>query len=138
MKYFNSKVLLTLLIALVMVFSISACAAGDADSDDAGTVATEAPAATDAPAATEAPSATEAPAGEIVPAFTFTNTGAEEICEIYLSPTGQDAWGADQLGGKTIPAGEKYVLTNIPAGLYDLKAVGCAGSEVTGQLDIHN
>jgi len=123
MKFFNKKVLVTLLLALVMVLSVAACASEDV-------AETEAPVAEEA---TEAPAAEEA---VIVPEFTFTNTGEEEICEIYLSPVGQEAWGPDQLGGATIPAGEQYLLTNIPAGSYDIKAIGCAGSEVIGQLDI--
>jgi hypothetical protein len=116
------------LLSIAMVLSVSACAA---DSDEADTTSAE---------STEAPAmdATEAPAGDVVAEFTFTNTGTEEICELYLSPAGQEDWGPDQLAGNTIPAAEKFMLKNIPAGSYDVKAVGCEGNEVVGQLDIFN
>lgn len=126
MKKFNIKSLLVFVVALIMVLSLSACATEEvSDASATDEAATE--------VATEV--ATEE-AGVIVPEFTFNNTGEEEICEIYLSPVGQDQWGPDQLGGATIPSGGSYVLQNIPAGQYDVKAVGCAGSEVIGQLDI--
>jgi hypothetical protein len=132
MKSLNLKFVFVFLLSIAMVLSISACGAS---SDGADSAATDAP-AVDA-AATDAPAA-EAPAGDIVASFTFTNTGTEEICELYLSPAGQEDWGVDQLAGQTIPGSEKFALKNIPAGSYDVKAVGCAGGEVVGQLDIKN
>ena len=140
MKSINLKFVFVFLLSIAMVLSISACGASssDTDTDGAGS-ATEAPStdATEAPAtdATEAPAAS----GDVVAAFVFTNTGAAEICELYLSPTTQNNWGPDQLGGQTIPAGQQFTLKNIPAGSYDAKVVGCnASGESTVQLDIHN
>ncbi|MBI3169457.1 MAG: hypothetical protein HYZ22_13315 [Chloroflexi bacterium] len=131
MKKFNIKFVFMFVVALIMVLSISACATEETvEAPTTEEVATEAV----TEVATEEV-ATEV-AGEIVPEFTFNNTGEEEICEIYLSPVGQENWGPDQLGGATIPAGGSYVLQNIPAGSYDIKAIGCAGSEVVGQIDI--
>jgi hypothetical protein len=143
MKSVNLKFVFVFLLSIAMVLSISACAAdADSGSDETDAAATESPVdATEAPVdATEAPvaDATEAPVGDVVAEFTFTNTGTEEICELYLSPAGQEDWGVDQLAGQTILGSEKFVLRNIPAGSYDVKAVGCAGSEVVGQLDIQN
>lgn len=127
MKSLNLKFVFVFLLSIAMVLSVSACAA-DSDGDD--TMSAE---------STEAPvDATEAPVGDVVAEFTFTNTGTEEICELYLSPAGQEDWGTDQLAGNTIPAAEKFMLKNIPAGSYDVKAVGCEGNEVVGQLDIFN
>jgi hypothetical protein len=136
MKSLNLKFVFVFLLSIAMVLSVSACGAdSDGDSDGTESSATEAPVdATEAPVA----DATEAPAGDIVASFTFTNTGTEEICELYLSPAGQEDWGVDQLAGQTILGSEKFALKNIPAGSYDVKAVGCAGSEVVGQLDIQN
>ena len=130
MKLFNPKFVFVFLLAGAMLLSVSACGvSSDTDS------ATEAPAATDAAVATEASVA----GGDIVSSFIFTNTGSVEICELYLSPTSTEDWGSDQLGGATIPAGEKFTLTDIPAGTYDAKAVGCDnGGEAIIQLDIHN
>jgi hypothetical protein len=102
-------------------------------------------AATEAPAeetvATEAPEAeaTEAPVSEdIIAEYEFTNTGEVEICELYLSPVGVEAWGPDQLGEGTIPASETFTLTDVPAGTYDAKVVGCNGEESVAELEIYN
>ncbi len=125
MKHINAKILFLFSLSLVLILSLSACGAPAAD----------APApAVDAPTA-EAPAAV----GDVVAQFTFTNTGSVEICELYLSPVNTQNWGPDQLESKTIPAGEKFTLNNIPAGMYDAKAVGCnnAGEQVI-QLDIKN
>ena len=55
------KKIIALLLAVVMVFALVACASGDKKTD---APATETPAATEAPAATETPAADEAPAAE--------------------------------------------------------------------------
>ena len=57
---------------------------------------------------------------------------------MYLSPTGEEEWGPDQLDDLTIPAGEEFILTDIPSGYYDFLVVGCEGSELITQLDIEN
>jgi hypothetical protein len=104
--------------------------------------ATEAPAEeTAAPEATEAPEAeaTEAPVSEdVIAAYEFTNTGEVEICELYLSPVGIEEWGPDQLGESTITAGSTFTLTDVPAGTYDAKVVGCNGAESVAELEIYN
>jgi hypothetical protein len=41
----------------------------------------------------------------------------------YVSPTKTDKWGDDQLGEDTISKGEKFKLTGIPCGTYDVKLV---------------
>jgi hypothetical protein len=125
----NRKSLFVIFLALVMLFGLAAC----------GTTASEADAG-ESDTAAEAPVVEEsAEGGEIVPSFVFTNTGSTDICELYLSPASQEDWGVDQLAGNTIPAGQQFQLNNIPAGLYDAKAVGCDGSgEAIVQLDIQN
>jgi hypothetical protein len=101
--------------------------------------ATEAPEATVAPESTEAPEATEAPVSdEIIAEYEFTNTGEVEICELYLSPVGVEEWGPDQLGEATITAGSTFTLTDVPAGTYDAKVVGCNGEESVAELEIYN
>jgi hypothetical protein len=101
--------------------------------------ATEAP--TEETVATEAPEAeaTEAPVSdEIIAEYEFTNTGEVEICELYLSPVGIEEWGPDQLGESTITAGSTFTLTDVPAGTYDAKVVGCNGAESVAELEIYN
>jgi hypothetical protein len=122
MKSVNLKFVFVFLLSIAMVLSVSACGA-DSDGDSDGTES----------------SATEAPAGDIVPSYVFTNTGSVEICELYLSPADTQDWGPDQLKSQTIATGATFTLTNIPAGQYDAKAVGCDGAgEAIGQLDIQN
>jgi hypothetical protein len=136
LKSINLKFVFVFLLSIAMVLSISACAANsDSDSDGTDSAATEAPAATDAAAATEAPVAS----GDVVAAYVFTNTGTAEICELYLSPAATDNWGPDQLKSQTIAASATFTLTDVPAGKYDAKVVGCnnAGEQVLS-LDIHN
>jgi hypothetical protein len=130
-KFKGLKFILVFVLGLSLI--LSAC----------GTeAATEAPAeATVAPEATEAPEAeaTEAPVSdEIIAEYEFTNTGEVEICELYLSPVGVEEWGPDQLGEATIPASETFTLTDVPAGTYDAKVVGCNGEESVAELEIYN
>lgn len=132
MKSVNKFVSLFVLIA-VLATALAACG---------GSAATEAPAApadNAAPAATEAPAAAPASA-DVVPAFKFNNTGTLDICQLYLSTVDKNDWGPNQLPeGQKIAAGGSFTLTNIPAGKYDAKAVGCDGTtEATIQLDIKN
>lgn len=55
---------------------------------------------------------------------TIVNRSDWEIHELYLSPTDEDKWGADQLGNATIPARSgRFRLTGIPVGDYDIKIV---------------
>jgi hypothetical protein len=144
MKNTNARFFFMLSLSLIMLLSFSACGAPAAEAPKGeAPVAEEAPAAeevsaTEAPAA-EAPAADAPAAVDMVAKFTFTNTGSVEICELYLSPVDTENWGPDQLSSKTIPAGEKFVLANIPAGKYDAKVVGCnnAGEQVV-QLEIKN
>lgn len=142
MKKPTFKTLVILPLALGMLVSVSACL-GET-TEESPVPETSAPAeestSAEAPEETEEPTTADdsAPAEDavIVPAFTFTNTGEEEICELYLSPVGVEEWGPDQLGEATIPPSEEYVLQDIPAGEYDVRAVGCEGGEVTGTLNI--
>ena len=129
MKSKGLKFVLVFVLGLSLI--LSACGTDAA--------ATEAPEATVAPESTEAPEATEAPASdEVVAAYEFTNTGEVEICELYLSPTGVEEWGPDQLGEATIAASATFTLTDIPAGTYDAKVVGCNGEESVAELEIYN
>jgi len=111
-------------------------APGAAEGGAAGT-----PAAGEAPGAAEGGAAgTPAAGNNIVPAFKFTNSGATDICQLYLSPVSEPTnWGPDQLQGAKLTAGGEFTLKNIPAGSYDVKAVDCNGKETTfNPIDIKN
>jgi hypothetical protein len=115
--------LIAMFVSLILVLVLSACGgaatptAAPADGGDGGA----------APAS-----------GDVVAAFDFNNSGAVDICELYLSPVGTESWGPDQLKGQKIAAGGKFTLTNIPANSYDAKWVGCDKTEGTIQVDIKN
>ena len=126
--------LIALFLSIVLVVVLSACGA-------------KAPAPTAVPADGGAGETTEggdataaAPAGDVVAKYDFNNTGAVDICELYLAPagTGTDNWGPDQLQGQKIAAGGKFTLNNIPANTYDVRWVGCDKTEGVVQADIKN
>ena len=52
--------------------------------------------------------------------ITIANNSSREIRHVYLSPTNQDNWGADQLTGSIPPGGGSFTLGN----------VSCAGNGV--------
>ena len=124
--------LIALFLSIVLVVVLSACGA-------------KAPAPTAVPAdggseSSEGGDATAAPAGDVVAKYDFNNSGAVDICELYLAPagTGTDNWGPDQLQGQKIAAGGKFTLNNIPANTYDVRWVGCDKTEGVVQADIKN
>jgi len=131
--------LITLFLSLTLVLVLSACgakaAAPTATPADSGE-ATAAP-ADDATVAAPADDATPADPADVVAKFDFNNTGAVDICELYLAPTGTggtDNWGQDQLQGQKLAPNGKFTLTNIPANTYDVKWVGC--DKTTGTITV--
>jgi hypothetical protein len=132
MKSTKLKLVSAFFLIVILAVSLSACG---------GSAPEAAPAASnDAAAAPADAAAPAAPAsGDIVAAFKFTNSGAVDICELYLSPVEKNEWGPNQLpSGQTIAAGGVFTLTNIPAAKYDAKWVGCDKTEGTIQVDIKN
>jgi hypothetical protein len=59
---------------------------------------------------------------------TFQSYSTIDLCELYLSPTSEDTWGANLLNF-TLTNGN-YIDVEAPADLYDALAVGCDGSEL--------
>jgi hypothetical protein len=55
--------------------------------------------------------------------FMIVNKTHYTFMRLYLSSSARNAWGADQLGRKTIEPGNSYMLTGIACGLYDVKVV---------------
>jgi len=80
----------------------------------------------------------------------FKNTSDWSIDHVYLSPSDQNAWGPDQLGegdSDVIGSGEKFTLTKVEPGKYDIKLVDEDGDECvveglklgeSGELNITN
>jgi hypothetical protein len=60
---------------------------------------------------------------------TVHNNSSFALHHMFLSPVGEDQWGADQLRDKVVAPGESYLLTEIPCADYDLKLVDEDGDE---------
>jgi hypothetical protein len=70
-------------------------------------------------AATGCPVGPTGPSAEGV-ALQVINNSSEEIVCLYVSPQGNDSWGADVLGdANTIPPGEAFTV-RVQPGVYDL------------------
>lgn len=136
----NRKSLFVLLVlGLVIMMGLAACGTEVSEADAGESEAAEASDMEDAGEESAETGEESAEAGDIVAAYVFTNTGSVDICELYLSPASQEEWGVDQLAGQTIAVEGQFTLKNVPAGLYDAKAIGCDGTgEAVGQLDIQN
>ncbi|HAE58777.1 MAG TPA: hypothetical protein DCG54_04515 [Anaerolineae bacterium] len=136
----NRKSLFVLLVlGLVMMMGLAACGTDVSETDAGESEAAEASDMEDAGEESAETGEESAEAGDIVAAYVFTNTGSVDICELFLSPASQEEWGVDQLAGQTIAVEGQFTLKNVPAGLYDAKAIGCDGAgEAIGQLDIQN
>jgi len=53
----------------------------------------------------------------------ITNNSSREISHIYLSPTDQESWGADQLEPSTISAGGGTFTLNVSCSTADIKVI---------------
>jgi len=132
MKFNLKSLFVVFALAIVMTMGLAACGTEVSETDAGESEAAEA-------SDMEDTGEESAESGDIVAAYVFTNTGSVDICELYLSPASQEEWGVDQLAGQTIAVEGQFTLKNVPAGLYDAKAIGCDGSgEAVGQLDIQN
>lgn len=57
------------------------------------------------------------------------NQSKWELHHIYLSPSGDDHWGPDQLEDQILAKGDSLTLTNIDCNQYDVKVVDEDGDE---------
>ncbi len=53
----------------------------------------------------------------------ITNASRYDIYAVYMSRTRYQVWGPDQLGRSVLTSGSGFTITDIPAGVYDLKVV---------------
>lgn len=67
--------------------------------------------------------------------LTIDNHSSFDICYAYLSPSGAQNWGEDDLGGDTVDAGASLILT-IPGGAYDILTRDCGGETITEDYDL--
>lgn len=50
------------------------------------------------------------------------NNSSVDVWYVYISPSTSNEWGDDWLGSEVVSAGERYTITGIDPGTYDLKA----------------
>jgi hypothetical protein len=62
-----------------------------------------------------------APKSELI----IINNSSASFCELHLSPTTDENWGADILGGHTIDVGATHTQSGIEPGVYDVQLVPC-------------
>ncbi len=128
---------IVLIVTVLMIVSLACNAVRTTPTPEPATVApTEAPTEKPQPTATPRPTATPKPTATTAPTATpeptevveegmsleITNESTRDIWYVYISPSDADSWGEDWLAGEVIPAGESYMITGIPAGVYDLQA----------------
>ena len=87
-------------------------------------------------AALTLPAAAHAAGGKKA-AVKIVNQSKWEIHHFFLSSTGEDHWGPDQLGEEVVGTGESFTLKSIPCDSYDVKLVDEDGDEcVVDDIDI--
>ena len=65
------------------------------------------------------------------------NKAAQDICYLYIVPSGSKTWGEGRLGvGKTIPP-NKFLKYPLETGMYNLRAANCAGETIAESLNTH-
>jgi hypothetical protein len=65
--------------------------------------------------------------------ITITNNGTVNYCELYVSKSGADAYGENQLPtDQTVTPGNKFDIPVTESGSYDVRIVACdnAGEQV--------
>ena len=55
--------------------------------------------------------------------ITVVNNSSREIRHVYLSPTDQDNWGADQLNGSIGAGGGSYTIGNVACSQTSIKVI---------------
>ena len=61
--------------------------------------------------------------------ITITNNGTVNYCELYVSKSGADAYGDNQLpDGQTVTPGNKFDIPVTEPGDYDVRIVACDGA----------
>ena len=68
---------------------------------------------------------------------TVINDSDWTLTEFYMSPTGIEEWGPDQLGDRKIPSGSQFTLTGVPCDSFDILLIDEDGDEcVVEEVDL--
>jgi hypothetical protein len=61
--------------------------------------------------------------------ITITNNGTVDYCELYVSVSGAEDYGENQLpDGQTVTPGNKFEIPVTDSGDYDVQVVACDGA----------
>ncbi len=135
-----------IIVGAVSMLALSALACGVGPQPTATPLPTPVP-----PTATPVPPTpvppTEVPAGKptaqpgggtgSVGALDIVNETDLTICYVYISPTDAAEWGDDRLGAdNVIGAYETFTITDIPVGMYDLRADDCDNNTLVQQFGV--
>jgi hypothetical protein len=60
----------------------------------------------------------------------ITNLSGVDVWYVFISPSDAEDWGDDWLGGDLINDGQTHTISNIPEGVYDLKAADENGEAI--------
>lgn len=63
------------------------------------------------------------PTGVGAATIEIDNISNETIYYVYMSPTQQSTWGPDLLGSNVLQRGQRFTLSNIQPGTWDLRVV---------------
>jgi hypothetical protein len=75
------------------------------------------------------------PSGE-AGTLTVVNNSSDDVCYVFVSPTGSTTWGSDWLGEDTVLGeGDEQTIT-VGAAVYDLQAADCDGNAVAEQYEV--
>ncbi len=59
------------------------------------------------------------------------------VCYVFISPSTESEWGSDQLGESNVIApGASFTITNIPVGVYDIKAEDCENNVLAQEFEV--
>jgi S1-C subfamily serine protease len=64
------------------------------------------------------------------------NTSSFDICFVYLSPSGAQNWGGDELGAENVLLSGNSFEFETPAATYDILTVDCDGETVTEDYEV--
>ena len=73
---------------------------------------------------TSSPEMTSVPTSGPTTMLEIINDSGTDIWRLYVSPEASDQWGDDYLGDAVIAAGERFTLTGIPNGTYNVLVEG--------------
>lgn len=150
MRRLRTSALLQILLLITLTCNACGLSAGLPESNSTPTPRASAPTA--APTITSKPTKPPAPmpttgatktaeitsisTGAPTTTLEIINSSDTDIWRLYLAPHASDQWGDDHLGDTIIAAGERFALTGIPNGTYDILVEGDLYNDIETQFGV--